>query len=91
MLISIAGLEGLSKESEPVHITEKTGYVETPIPKKCATCEYSQGELCLNDEVQEDDEVPTDKKTGYKLIDAEDGCCDEWEPKEEKKQRVVEL
>jgi hypothetical protein len=74
-------LEGLGRSSESgdVHITEVSGYVETPIRKACATCGYYYSLYCSNEVVGRDDEVPGDP--GSKRVSGENGCCDEWEPK----------
>lgn len=62
--------------------TKVSGYVESSIAKKCGTCEYiQQSRLCSQDTVLGDDEMETDKGTGYKVVDPEKGCCDFWEPK----------
>lgn len=63
--------------------TKVSGYVDTPVPKKCATCEYLvNGTLCKNSQVLKDPEIPTAKRSRLKKVSAEDGCCSFWEPKE---------
>lgn len=62
-------------------ITKISGYVDTPIAKKCATCKYLvDGQFCRNSTVQKDPQVKTDAKTGRKIVSASDGCCNEWDP-----------
>jgi len=62
-------------------ITKVSGYVDTPIPKKCGTCEYLvDGKYCRNSTVRTDPQVKTDSSTGRKLVSAADGCCNEWNP-----------
>ena len=59
--------------------TKISGYVESPQAKKCGTCEYRKGKnLCRQSTVLKDSAVPTDKKTGLKIVSFEDGCCDFW-------------
>lgn len=68
---------------EKVHITKISGYVDTPIDKRCGTCNYlKQGRICVNKVVAKDDEVPT--AGGKKIVNARNGCCDEWKPPEAK-------
>jgi hypothetical protein len=63
-----------------VLITKVSGYVDTPIAKKCGTCRYLEaGKFCRNGEVEKDKQVPTDA-SGRKLVSAADGCCNEWNP-----------
>jgi len=63
--------------------TKGVGYVETPTPKKCGTCIFLvKGNLCNNREARQDKQMRTDPKTLFKIVDAETGCCNEWqEPK----------
>ena len=63
-------------------ITKVSGYVDTPIAKKCGTCEYLSHDRtqCDNKVVAKDTEVKTGKN-GLKNVSAENGCCNEWEPK----------
>lgn len=58
--------------------TKVAGYVQTPIAKKCGTCEYFSKGLCKNSIVARDKQVPTDKD-GMKMVDGENGCCNQWE------------
>lgn len=85
------GAEHVSKEvkekrSKALKASGSTvsGYVESPVAKKCGTCEYLvNGDLCKNKVVAKDPKVKTDKASGLKTVCPEDGCCNEWEPKEE--------
>ena len=64
--------------------TKVSGYTEVPIEKRCGTCEYIvNGKLCRQKIVLTDKKVKTDKSSGLKLVDAENGCCAFWEPEEE--------
>lgn len=59
--------------------TKVSGYVDTPIPKKCGTCEYLVKQtLCRQHRVQRDTQMLTDKLTGFKIVDAQNGCCNYW-------------
>jgi hypothetical protein len=59
--------------------TEVSGYVESPVEKRCGTCEYlAGGTFCKQEAVLEDPEVPDGEK-GLKLVDAKNGCCSFWE------------
>ena len=61
--------------------TEVSGYVESPIEKRCGTCEYlKNGNLCRQETVLQDPEVPDDGD-GLKVVDSENGCCNFWEAK----------
>jgi hypothetical protein len=65
--------------------TKVSGYVESSVPKRCGTCEYIQDKnLCTQKDVLKDPEVKTCKETGLKIVDAKDGCCNYWDPKEVK-------
>lgn len=68
--------------------TAVSGYVETSILKACGTCEYityTNGKsLCHQKKVLKDDELNTDEESGLKLVHPTKGCCDFWEPEEEK-------
>lgn len=73
---------GGNKEKSPVVITTTSGYVDTPVPKRCGTCEYIQGKkFCTNKTVLKDKQIKTDPDNGLKVISAANGCCNEWEPK----------
>jgi hypothetical protein len=59
--------------------TEVSGYIESPVEKRCGTCEYLMGDtLCQQERVLDDPEVPDGEK-GLKLVDAKNGCCSFWE------------
>jgi hypothetical protein len=60
--------------------TKVAEYIETPVEKRCGTCEYLVGKnLCRQKVVLKDKEIKTDTKTGLKIIDPKDGCCRFWE------------
>src|SRR5271170_6359192 len=62
--------------------TRVSGYVVSPVRKACATCEYLvSGSLCRNKLVQRDAEIPG-AGNGLKRVNANDGCCNEWEARE---------
>jgi hypothetical protein len=59
--------------------TEISGYVESPVEKRCGTCEYLVGgKFCKQEKVREDPEV-RDGEEGLKRVDAKNGCCSFWE------------
>jgi hypothetical protein len=61
--------------------TKVSGYVESPVPKKCGTCVYlHNGSLCVQKTVLKDTEVPFARRSKFKKVDAETGCCDFWQP-----------
>lgn len=65
--------------------TKVSGYVDTPVPKKCGSCEYRVGKnLCRQATVKKDPMVKTDKRTGLKIVDFQDGCCSFWEADDDK-------
>lgn len=66
-----------------VKITKVSGYVDTPIAKKCGTCKHLSDDRkhCDQKVVMHDPEVKTDPKTKTKEVCADNGCCNEWEPK----------
>ena len=81
----LAGSDNERKETKkPVGTgTKVSGYVESPVAKKCGTCEYLvNGNLCNNKVVLRDPQVPFARRSKLKRVDAEDGCCSFWEPKE---------
>lgn len=70
-------------------ITKVSGYVDTPTVKACGTCRYLvDGKFCRNSEVKKDSQVPTDAKSGRKLVSAKDGCCNEWNPGDSRRRRA---
>ncbi len=59
--------------------TEVSGYVESPVEKRCGTCEYLEGgKFCNQETVLKDPEVP-DGSNGLKMVNPKDGCCSFWE------------
>ena len=77
---SVLGGKG---ESE-IYGTKTSGYTDTEVPKECGTCKYIQnGHLCSNKRVLKDKQVKTDKESGLKIVDPENGCCSFWYPYEE--------
>lgn len=63
--------------------TKVSGYVNIPIPKKCATCEYLvNNALCKNKIVMTDKQVPFANRSKLKRVDPENGCCNLWTPGE---------
>ena len=71
--------QGSDKASAPG--TEVSGYVESPIEKRCGTCEYlKNGNLCAQETVLRDPEVKDDGN-GLKVVDPQNGCCNFWEAK----------
>lgn len=62
----------------------KAEYVQTDIKRECQKCKYSlkAGFLCREKLMQENEKVPTDKETGFKIVHPTMGCCDEWDPGE---------
>lgn len=75
----------LSKpEKKKVHGsgTSVSGYIESPVAKKCGTCEYiKQDRLCNQKTVLKDKQIKTDIKSGLKIVNPQTGCCDFWEAK----------
>jgi hypothetical protein len=65
-----------------VQVTKLSGYVDTPILKKCGTCKHLSGDRkhCNEPTVMKDPQVKADPKTGLKLVNAMNGCCNEWMP-----------
>jgi len=64
-----------------VKITKVSGYVDTPIVKKCGTCEFLKDRrICVNKVVKGDEQVP--EAAGQKIVNPENGCCNEWNPGE---------
>ena len=60
--------------------TKISGYVDTPVAKKCGTCEYlHNGTLCTQKNVLKDPEVPFAARSKFKKVSAENGCCSFWE------------
>lgn len=74
--------EEKKESSRPIGTgTKVAGYVDTPVPKKCGTCEYLiNGNLCKNARVLKDPQVPFAKRSKLKKVNAENGCCSFWEP-----------
>jgi len=65
--------------------TKVSGYVESPIEKKCGTCTFLYNEtLCTQKNVLLDKEVPFARRSKLKKVDAENGCCNYWSPEKEK-------
>jgi hypothetical protein len=63
--------------------TRVSEYIETPLRIHCGTCEYLTGKnLCRQKIVAKDKQVPSDKKTGFKIIDPIKGCCRYWSPED---------
>lgn len=70
-----------SKSKSGFSATKVSGYVDTPVPKRCGTCEYLiLGNRCRKKEVLEDPEIKTVER-GLKEVSPENGCCDYWIPK----------
>src|SRR5215471_21424 len=64
--------------------TKVSGYIESPVEKRCGTCEYLVGgRFCRQQTVLDDPEVP-DGEEGMKLVDAKNGCCSFWEAVEKR-------
>ena len=64
--------------------TKVSGYIESPVSKRCGTCEYLVGKnLCRQARVKRDPLVKTDKRTQLKIVDPKDGCCSFWEANDE--------
>jgi hypothetical protein len=61
--------------------TKVSGYVDTPIAKKCGTCKHLSADRkhCNQAVVLHDPEIKTDPATKTKLVCADNGCCNEWE------------
>jgi len=65
--------------------TKIAGYVDTPVPKKCGSCEYRVGSnLCRQKTMLKDKQVKTDSRTKLKIVDFQDGCCSFWEADDER-------
>jgi hypothetical protein len=64
-------------------ITKVSGYVDTPIPKKCGTCKHISDDRkhCDQKTVMQDSQIKTDPATKTKIVCAQNGCCNEWQPK----------
>lgn len=59
-------------------------YIETPIEKRCGTCEYLVGKnLCKQKVVLKDSKIKTDPKSKLKIVNPKTGCCRFWEPEGE--------
>ena len=62
--------------------TEVSGYVESPVEKRCGTCEYLEnGKFCNQETVLKDPEVQN-SSNGLKIVDPKNGCCSFWEADE---------
>jgi len=60
--------------------TKVSGYIESPVAKKCSTCEYyPQKDRCNNKIVGKDPKVKTDESSGLKIVSGQNGCCSYWE------------
>lgn len=60
--------------------TKVSGYVVSPVPKKCGTCRFLHNStLCTQKDVLKDPQVPFARRSKFKQVDAEDGCCDYWQ------------
>lgn len=69
--------------------TEVSGYVESPVEKRCGTCEYIKDhKFCRQETVLKDSEIP-DGSNGLKIVDPKDGCCSFWEAGENGEQRYT--
>lgn len=76
---SISGDDQSSSGSVAGSGTEVSGYVESPIEKRCGTCEYLEnGNLCTQETVLKDPELK-DSSDGLKIVDPKNGCCSFWE------------
>jgi hypothetical protein len=65
--------------------TRLAEYIQTPLRIHCGSCEYRSGKnLCRQKVVLKDKQVPSDKRTGLKIIDPVDGCCRYWSPEDKK-------
>lgn len=69
-------------KQKKVQITKLSGYVDTPILKKCGTCKHISGDRkhCNEPLVMKDPQMKADPKTGLKLVDPMNGCCNQWNP-----------
>ena len=77
-------LGGKPQKKSQVVATKVSGYVDTPVPKKCGTCVFLHNKsLCTNKTVMQDPEVPSARRSKFKKVDAEDGCCNEWQTSKE--------
>jgi hypothetical protein len=70
--------------------TRVSGYVNTPIPKKCGTCKFLDGHYCTNKVVMKDPQVPTDDDSKFKIVSPANGCCNEWQATKEAEKKYKE-
>lgn len=78
--------ESLAKQAFRIQASAKStrvaGYVDTPIAKKCGTCQHLSDDRkhCNQSTVMQDPQIKTDPVTKTKIVCAQNGCCNEWEP-----------
>jgi hypothetical protein len=61
--------------------TKASGYIETPIIKKCGTCKHLTGNRmnCDDKTINQDPQLKTDPKTKLKIVNPVKGFCPMWE------------
>lgn len=65
-------------ESGKTYTPEQLGYVESIIPKMCATCEYFKNPNVCNFKMEHP-------------VHPTKGCCDEWQPSDDSKNKKASI